>query len=43
MHVGDSIHSTEVDRKVISDMIEAVVDVLTYELILATLAQTVSG
>ena len=43
MHVGDSIQLSEVDRKVISGMIEAVVDVLTYELILAALAQTVSG
>ena len=43
MNVGDSIHSIEVDRKVISDMIEVVVDVLTYELILAAVAQTVSG
>ena len=43
MHVGDSIQLSAVARKVVSGMIEAVVDVLTYELILAALAQTVSG
>ena len=43
MNVGDFIHSAEINRKVISDMIEAVVEGLTFELILAALAQTVSG
>ena len=35
MNVGDFLHSAEINRKVISDMIEVVVEGLTFELILA--------